>query len=384
MVTSTIQPQQLYDTLERLSKSKTFQGAERNIRILRFLVKCYLNQVHVKEAVLQTEVFQKAEKEEPHDAKVRVCMFNLRKKLEKYYRTEGINDELIFRIKKGQYNLSVHHKEAPHQEKEFSKKYLYPIPIILVFFILYYIPYRETRKTFCWSAFFKKNAQSVCYVGDHYLINTKLPSGKNATLYVDHLHSDDDLNTFLTNEKVEEKSDTKAPFTLITKMGPVCAGLLTDWFTQHHKKLPIELESEMDLSERRDNNIVFIGSYRTLNNLAGLFLKESSVFAYQNRQLVDQETGLVIADTPPENAKLTHVMVSFNQRNKQKKEMIIFAANKDIGVITAVRKFTNQDWLERFYQNIPTKKSHFNALFALKIAASGDHQLELIKIELLD
>lgn len=84
--------------LQKISRSESFASSPRNIRILQFLVAQAIAQKQVKEQVIGVELFKNRYKPDSNDGKVRVYMYNLRRKLSEYYKTDGINDELIFEI----------------------------------------------------------------------------------------------------------------------------------------------------------------------------------------------------------------------------------------------------------------------------------------------
>ena len=59
----------------------------------------------LKEHIIGMELFEQNYNEDKNDGIVRVYMYNLRKKLKTYYTGAGINDEIVFALEKGSYNL---------------------------------------------------------------------------------------------------------------------------------------------------------------------------------------------------------------------------------------------------------------------------------------
>jgi TolB-like protein len=102
----TIEPALVRATLERILASRTFAGAERLSRFLRFIVERTLDGggTEVKEYVLGVEVFDRTDAFDPRlDTIVRVEARRLRARLAEYYREEGASDPLIVDLPKGAY-----------------------------------------------------------------------------------------------------------------------------------------------------------------------------------------------------------------------------------------------------------------------------------------
>lgn len=383
MPTKEKQIKQILEALEKLKGSKGFASSARNIRIIDFLVDCYLKDIHVKESVLEIELFKENKQSVSYDGKVRVYMFNLRKKLEEYYRAEGVDDKIIFEIKKGQYNLSL--KNAGKQNnKPFDKK-LYFIPaVVLVVAALVFIQNKNYfAPSYCWESFFKDEIPTTCCVGDHFIVVKLFPDGKRITSYFGNINSDKEFEENIQGWNQGSIPYSKAPFSFSTKMGPVSTARLAEWFTKNHTDINIAMESEMSVDNISQNNIVYIGPFRTMDIFSSLFLKESKIFSYDGKHILDKETGKEIKDSNINNSRKDHVMVSYNRLTDTGKKILFFAGNNDIGVLAAVKNFTNRKWLKEFYKNIPDNASYFNAIFAVKGIGRTDLECELEQIEIL-
>lgn len=92
--------------LEKILTSGTFVRSKRLGRFLRFTVEQCLDgrQNSLKEYLVGVEVFNKLESFDPRiDSIVRVEARRLRSKLERYYQTEGKDDEVVIHFRKGSY-----------------------------------------------------------------------------------------------------------------------------------------------------------------------------------------------------------------------------------------------------------------------------------------
>jgi serine/threonine-protein kinase len=92
--------------LEKILASATFVRSKRLGRFLRFTVEQCLDgrQNALKEYLVGVEVFNKMESFDPRiDSIVRVEARRLRSKLERYYQTEGREDDVVIQFRKGSY-----------------------------------------------------------------------------------------------------------------------------------------------------------------------------------------------------------------------------------------------------------------------------------------
>lgn len=105
-------------TLERVVASRSFAGAGRQQRFLRFIVeKSFAAQSgEVKEYILALEVFDRPESFNPRtDSIVRVEARKLRESLERYYQAEGLLDPIRISLPKGGYT-PVFESRLPGEE----------------------------------------------------------------------------------------------------------------------------------------------------------------------------------------------------------------------------------------------------------------------------
>src|SRR5215471_11757916 len=92
--------------LGKILAGSVFVNSPRMSRFLRFVVETTLdgNGESIKEYVIATEVFEKAEDYDPQaDSTVRTEAGKLRSRLGRYYETEGRDDPVVITIPKGSY-----------------------------------------------------------------------------------------------------------------------------------------------------------------------------------------------------------------------------------------------------------------------------------------
>lgn len=370
---------QVYQALERICLSKSFRDSPIYSKILTFLVEAYFEKLKLKEALIEVKLFQHSSADISYDGKVRVYMFNLRNKLDEYYQQEGQNDPLIFRIEKGQYNLSIERRKVS------KTPYKLLLALVVVAIIIAGIFYsRLSNNTYLWATFLEDEIETICYVGDHFTLRGKDATGLTSSIYVDGVNSETELRALHFRDTLPWTTLDKAQYSFVTKMGPVSAAALSSWFTQYKRHLTISLGSELALDELKRNNIIYIGPYKGLYRLEEVFLKSSKKFALERGQIIHKQTGEVMRDSRINERRDSYVMVSFNRFSDRGNSILLFAGNNDIGVIAAVEKFTNPKELEAFYAQLPSQNAQFNALFKVAGIGRTDLGCELVELEVLE
>ena len=107
---------QLFQQIERLTKSHSLRGSESLRKLLEYLAKQSVEhpEAPLKEYQIATEVYGRQANFDPQsDSTIRVQAGRLRMKLAEYYASEGANDPVVVSIPKGSYHLVFETKRAP-------------------------------------------------------------------------------------------------------------------------------------------------------------------------------------------------------------------------------------------------------------------------------
>ncbi len=380
-----IQKDEVFIVLEKLCNSKIILNKGHNAAILRFLTTCYFEKRNVKETVIAIELLGQTVDEALKDGKVRRQMYALRKKLNEYYSNEGANDKIIFHIKKGQYNLSIEKKQNTVTSSKTKKIYLIVLLAILCLGIFGLWNWLFPANNYCWSSFFKKDASNICCVGDHYIMLGNVKDTNNIAFYSSKINTDKDFEAYRKSSKAYTTDTKKAYFSFSTKMGAVGSANIARWFTLNNAEAEVYLESELSPDILKNNNFVFIGSYKTMDKMRGVFLNNSQKYGYDGQHIYYKSDGKRINESYNQLNKSDYVMVSYNKLSYNGNKIIFFTSNNDIGVMATVKRFTDSDWLKSFCEEeLPNSDVYFNALFLIKGINRTDLSCELIEVEILD
>ncbi|WP_139957156.1 helix-turn-helix domain-containing protein [Flavicella sediminum] len=380
---------EINEALQKICKHALFVNSPQNTRLLSYLVEQAIKGNKIKEHVIGLDVFPDSYSLEKNDGSVRVYMYKLRKKLEKYYALESKHTTLVFEIKKGQYNLSFSDIKNYDASKKASKKsieiplkqlYFWAIILFLLASFAFFYTHLFPKNNYCWNAFFSGKEKNLCLVADHFVTMNK---DQNNFSISNEINNQNEFIVYAN--KHNEAHFEIADFTLFTKMAPFTIQTLTAWFYDNRSDFLLKTDSDFKYEESREKNILYVGQFKTMKESKSIFLKNSKKFKINKDGFSYIESGGIknYTTTFNQSNKTEYALVSF-EKTSNNKEALFFVSNHDIGVLATVRNFTDRNWLENFYKNLPTKTSHFNALFEVHGIQRTDMNCKLVQLEILD
>lgn len=115
------------EIVTRITNSNTFKNAPTSIALLLFLFEATQKNIPLKESIIDIDFFGGFEISNKNNPRVRVNVYNLRKKLDTFYNIEAKNEEWILQILKGQYNTSfIKNETKTNKLKKINYKIAFP------------------------------------------------------------------------------------------------------------------------------------------------------------------------------------------------------------------------------------------------------------------
>lgn len=313
-------------------------------------------------------------------------MFNLRKKLDEYYREVGAEDGVMFRIEKGQYNVQFITPDTG--ERRIKGKCLFThanemtvIGVLLLIGALVLVFYPK-NDAYCWGDFFSADAQNICVIADHIICEQKQDDGSWMPVHIKGINSQIELSKYMSDHHITNLR--AADYTMMTKMAPYAVHELDQWFHEHGNTFEVRLESEFRLEQSRDHHVIYVGQFKTMNTSDALFLSTSKVFSkYVDGFMYKDGAKTFKYTTHIENGRKTEYAMVSCMPLENNNVALFLTSNNDIGTLATVRNFTNREWLKQFYSELPEGSKFFNALFRVTGIHRTDITCELVQIEIL-
>jgi len=295
--------------LDKVINSAEFKNSKTNQRLLVYLYKYIDSDEIPREIDIAIDIFNKDKTYNPNiDSLVRSHMYALRKKLEKYYLTHGVNDEIRFVIPKGRYELqtTVHKTQhaSPYRSKISRVVFAMFALLLLAIAIHFYQDYVKNVSTQeiiqvsadnqIWSDFIDSQNPTLLALGDYFIFWEKRKYTQGDRKIRDGaINSVEDLEKFKKEYPEYAKSIQDNIGSYITPSLLEAVPVLYPYFTYHSKALTIIPASYLSQEIIDTHNIIFIGPYKTLYTLNEKLKKLSLDFNFYPHQItIDQDENL--------------------------------------------------------------------------------------------
>ncbi|WP_111708213.1 helix-turn-helix domain-containing protein [Lutibacter citreus] len=350
---------------EEIIKSKVFQKSPKSSALLRFLVKANINGSFLKEDIIDLEFFGSKSSFDKTNPRVRVNIYNLRKKLTTYYNTIGTDKDWRIFIDKGQYSVRF--------EKQFtSKKILsnlkpkYVFPYILLFLFGLFIFFNNLKPTAhsLWKSFFQNNKPTTLVIGDAFGIIGKTITGSSGWTRDYNINNSEDYYKLL-EEKPELKSITKpATYSYITEMGAQASYDLARLFAKYNSYFDIRYSSNTSMIDLKNVNSIYVGPVRNENKFISIFNNANPYFKIEDKKVTFSghptlPTKFLNLST---SGKESDIAIVSRIPGPQNTTQFIFFSDHGMGVMATIEYFTNKDSLKIFEKQLKGKQN-FTAIY---------------------
>ncbi|MBD0401636.1 hypothetical protein [Flammeovirga sp. EKP202] len=378
------QQQQIVD---HILQSNTFKNAPTSIALLKYLSEATFKNTPLKEGVIEIEFFR-GDPEAKSNSRVRVNVYNLRKKLATYYDSDGVNDEWKLLIEKGQYGVHFEkntHNQSPndHLQKQLVlvSKYLpYGVMVLVLFFSFWWN--RPEAISPLWQEFMDSQQPTHLYIGDAFGYRGKTISGNEGWTRDFNINNIEEYLQVI-EEHPELKDKTRiTDLYYSTRMAEHATYDLGRYFQKWDKELFIKYATNTSFTNIKNGNLIYVGRFYNQNDFVYLFNQFNPYFKIDDKKLL--YTNKVTGDerffkSSNKDLKKDFTIVS-KTKTPQGRTQFFFFSNHDIGVMAAVEFFTNTDSLNAFQDRHQVDEQNFTAV----LMAEGKERINLsLKEELV-
>mgnify|MGYP001791404480 CR=1 FL=1 len=272
------------DTAQRIIESAAFGRSETYANLLNFLVESTLIGNTPKETTIAEQIFGDKEFNPNESTLVRVYVFNLRKKIAKYYQSQGEQDQWILSIPKGSYEVILDERESKElvnhtkpTESAFGKSWIFYTIIIAALLLSLFLwrsktaiqnAYQVIPESNIWTDFLDSELPYYVVLGDLFIY-----SEYNKQQETTRTIRDADMNSLESFEiMATQMNDTSREvntlsYSFLVKNSAEWIKSLTQIFFSHHKNFSVRYMTKFSTKDLVDNNIMLVGMLKTF----GLF-----------------------------------------------------------------------------------------------------------------
>lgn len=368
--------------IQKIRTSNTFRKAATSNALLKYLHEATLKGTQLKESIINIEFFRQEANTKKESPQVRVNVYNLRKKLDEYYKNEGKHDKWKAEIKKGQYAVQFVSNNKNHAISITNWKHVISYSALITTIIFLFVKLQPEQKPDIWKSMMTKTSQSKLYIGDVFgMIGTTIIGNKGWTRDY-NINSYQDFYNFIKNNPKYRNKLSPSPFSLNNGMAVISTQLFQQFFQTHKRSFLIRFHTNSTLKQIKESNAIYVGTIVNDNKFVTLFNQANKNCQIKNRKI--HITGHPdIADTTinlGDPGEIEEYAIVSKYPATEKYDHFVFFSQHDIGVPATVEFFTNTEKLKQFTHKHLKNKNYFTAIY--KVSGQDRTNLDL-KMELV-
>lgn len=360
------QPSELQklNLLSKILSSPEFHDSKRYQELLQYLVNKSQKVDTLKETEIAHEVFGKDSRFDPNtDPLIRSYISNLRKKLEHYYLTTKDEIEYKIEIPKGHYLVKYlpNEKYSPLKQSRVQSSYIY-IGIILLLAVafiwrelgrqVYYAKSGPFAEHPVWREFLQSNSlPTIIVLGDYLVISEKGKTDGRTFLRVPQINSEKTLNDSIKLVPGKYGNYEIAEVTFVGAGAVMGLPQILNVFNTANKNVLVKLSNELTWADFQKNNIVYLGTLKSLYKLDTLFSRSNIRYCLEPNtlKLVDSKNKSQKQFTLNWHGgnyeKNYSVVLKLMISNKN--SVLFLTGFSEVSVMDAVKSTTEQNFLSR-------------------------------------
>ncbi|TGV02972.1 helix-turn-helix domain-containing protein [Flavivirga rizhaonensis] len=352
---------------DNITNSDVFKKAPKSSALLKYLVKSTLAGNYLKEDIIDLEFFGEKDNLNNSSPRIRVNIYNLRKKIDNYYETEGANATWRLCIDKGQYSVSFEKQDLRKTKfRNVRLKQILPYILLLLVSLFYIISNSKSKPPKLWGSYFKSDKKkSILVIADFFGMQGKTVTGRHGWVRDYSINSSEEYYELIEDKPELKETIQPAHYHFTTSMGAEATHYISKLFYNHNFDFDVRFTSNTSVVDLKKWNLIFVGPFLNKDKFISLFNDFNPYFKLEGEKLL-LERHPKLKDTifttyfKGEDRDFS-IVSRFKGPNKN--ECFLFFSNHDIGVKATVEHFTNKDSLDVFNKKYMSEKENFTALY---------------------
>ncbi|MGY6649719.1 hypothetical protein [Wenyingzhuangia sp. IMCC45574] len=374
--------QQKQSIVQKITNSESFKNAPTSIALLQYLFDATSKNINLKEGVIDIEFFGSKENSEKNNPRVRVNVYNLRKKLTAYYEKEGKNNVWEVSIPKGQYAVVFTKRQSELQriQNKISWPRLIPYMALVICISLYIYSHLPATAPKLWKPFLERENTNV-FIGDLFGMNGVSVTGSPGWTRDYNINTETEFYNFLEKKPELKGSIKPSNFTYTTTMAALATRDFQKLFQSYNQEFSLRFTTKSSTSEIKETNAIYAGPLKEHNLFVPFFNEGNTICQIKDRKLHIKK---------PNTKEIIYNLNSYIQTDEfalvskypatGETQHIIFISQHDIGVSATVEYFTNPETLKEFTNTYLKNNEYFTAIFRVKGQDRTSIDLKLVAV----
>ncbi|SHM63444.1 hypothetical protein SAMN04488057_102408 [Cyclobacterium lianum] len=378
------------DLTEKIIKSRGFGRSTTYANLLRFLVRCSLDEDAPKETIIAAEVFGKPDFDPSESTLVRVYVYKLREKLRKYYATEGSEDPYRLRIPKGSYGIVFEKTKQSNGLLRLLQRKSLRIGLaaviggcflLLVWFQIERGSDRSLRES-VWSDLFTNGFPTAVFLGDLFIyVEDDSVNSMSRTIRDPAINSRADFEAFRMQDLRQGVTTGVLSYGLLIRGSLQWIKDLTRMFDAAGHFFSIRTISRFNPKELQDQNFVVVGMIKTLGLFKDYFTYSHFAYDEAGEALVlrkGEETKRQVF-SPMGDPDGYHTDYGFMAKfpGPNQNTVYLFCGLWDTGATQSLKNFTDASLRQSIEAEIAEQLGEVPPYFEVLFEVSGIDRTEL-------
>jgi hypothetical protein len=345
------------EIISRILDSQTFKNKEVLKNLLQYFFESYLKKKEISEKSIANDVFQRKDFDGTEDTIVRVNLFKLRHLLKLYYLNDGQKDAYKVEIPKGIYQLKFSQIgisfQAPASNK-FKWEHIAIGGLFIALLISQFILQKGKTDAInpFWASFNNQQPTKVILCPPYFKVYVHKSSGRAIAvrdMAVNSKAEEDSLMSEIFSEEDFKNPEVEYSYFMSSNVYPlpyIFKGLYTNKVSQ------IELLSlsEFNNKELSNNNIVFVGSIKSLDYLADLVESSSVKLAREPLRLVLNDSIDLVSENAPKDKYVDYALL-VKMQGENENSILVISSMFTTGINGVLKKLEDEVFLNTITKN---------------------------------
>lgn len=369
------------EIVTRITNSNTFKNAPTSIALLLFLFEATQKNTPLKESIIDIDFFGGFEISNKNNPRVRVNVYNLRKKLDAFYKIEAKNEEWILQILKGQYNTSFIKNETKTNKLK-KINYKIALPYLGLLGVLVYIFFSSFPPKYpaLWKPFLDSKTKLI--IGDHFGISGNTITNEPGWTRDFNINSSEEFYQFIDKNPQLKNQIKPSKYSYSTKMSALASQKFQSFFQYYERNFDIRFSTQTSITEIKESNIIYVGPTKNKNLFITFFNEGNPHCNIINDDLIISKSiykkDSIISLKSPIIADEYAIVSKYPSMGNT--EHFVFFSQHDIGVSATVDYFLNKDSLRVFSNTYLKDKKHFTAVFKVRGVNRTETNIKIIDV----
>lgn len=378
-----IEKEKYTELVERIIESPSFGHSNTYANLLRYLVDASLEGEIPKEVTIASEIFG-IQDIRSDNTKVRVYIYNLRKKLKKYYETEGREETIKLSIPTGGYavlfeeNIDDEKPLKSFNQKKVIGSVIGLLALIAVTFYFQKFNSPSDRTDFpIWASFFASNKQNALVIGDLFIYREL-----DSATQVERTIRDVDINSSSEFLAVRKANQNTLPYSFLIRGSVEWVKSITHLFRGFNEYFSIKFMTELNPKDLQDQNIVYVGMLKNAGFFRNYF--NNSRFSYNEAEspstiYYHDDNGNIHNYSPTGKAEDYHTDYGFVAKfpGPNNNEILLLGGIWDTGASQSLKNFTDEKLMREIENGLLEKFGSIPPYFEILFEVNGINRTQL-------